>query len=518
MNRTLNIFFTSDTHGYLYPTSYADAQERDMGLMKLAGRFVRDGNTLIIDGGDTIQGSPMTNYYYRLPKDERAGCLTDDTHGANPFSAMMNLAGYHFVTLGNHDFNHGVEELNNYLTELDAICLCCNIRDKEGKLPIAPYAIHQLENGLRIGLVGACTHHVSIWENPETLSQLTIQEPVPVLKEILAEIKPQCDVTVLVYHGGFECDLDSGKRLTQSTENEACRICEELDFDLLLTGHQHIRLDGRPYKNSYLVQPAYRAPHAVSVHVTVREDGSKSFSSEILPSEGKVLQQAADLLAPLEARVQQWLDTPAGQLDIALNAEEHLHSAVNGSPLANFINTVQLHASGAQISACALPNEFKGLPQSVTIRDVVSTYIYTNTLVVLEMNRAQLKQYMERSAEYFDHDAKGNLIIADEFLRPKVQHYNYDYFSGVDYTIDTTRRCGDRITSIRIGGHEMTEEETVTVCINSYRSSGAGDYDFLVGQKVAADILVDVADAMIEYIVSNPNIRVDTHRYCTVIA
>jgi len=216
--------------------------------------------------------------------------------------------------------------------------------------------------------------------------------------------------------------------------------------------------------------------------------------------------------------VQQWLDTPAGHLDIALNAEEHLRSAVHGSPLANFINTVQLAASGAQISACALPNEFKGLPADVTIRDVVSTYIYTNTLVVLEMSRAQLKQYMERSAEYFDHDDAGNLIIADEFLRPKVQHYNYDYFSGVDYTIDTTQPKGQRITSIRIDDREMSEEETVTVCINSYRSSGAGDYDFLVGQKVAADILVDVADAMIEYIVGHPDIRVDTHRYCTVIA
>lgn len=517
MERTLNIRFTSDTHGYLYPTSYADTQERNMGLMKLASAFPHDGNTLIIDGGDTIQGSPMTNFYYRMKPSEQAACLTSDIHGTNPFAAMMNMAGYHFVTLGNHDFNNGVEALGDYLANLDAICLCCNIRDKAGKLPIAPYAIHELENGLRVGVVGACTHYVTIWENPETLKNLIVEEPVPILKSILEEIRPLCDVTVLVYHGGFECDLDSGKRLTQSAENEACRICEELDFDLLLTGHQHIRLDGRAYKNSYLVQPTYRAPHAVSISVTVADDGSKSIRSEILPAQGEALPEAAALLAPLEARVQQWLDTPAGHLDIALNAQEHLHSAVHGSPLANFINTVQLAASGAQISACALPNEFKGLPANVTIRDVVSTYIYTNTLVVLEMNRAQLKQYMERSAEYFDHDAQGNLIISDEFLRPKVQHYNYDYFSGVDYTIDTTRPCRDRVTSIRLNGREMTDDEIVTVCINSYRASGAGDYDFLVGQKVAADVLVDVADAMIDYIVGNPDIKVDTHRYCTVI-
>ena len=517
MDRTLSIRFTSDTHGYLYPTSYADTQERDMGLMKLASAYPHDGNTLIIDGGDTIQGSPMTNLYYRLSAQEQAACLADDAHGTNPFAAMMNLAGYQFVTLGNHDFNNGLDALYDYLSQLDAICLCCNIRDRENRLPIAPYAIHQLENGLRVGIVGACTHYVTVWENPETVKKLIIEEPVPILKGILEEIKPLCDVTVLVYHGGFECDLDTGRRLTESAENEACRICEELDFDLLLTGHQHIPLPGRQYANSYLVQPGYRAPHACAVTVTVHDDGSKTIESRHLPANSKALEPAAALLAPLEEKVQRWLDTPAGHLDMALDAEEHLHSALHGSPLANFINTVQTAASGAKISACALPNEFKGLPRTVTVRDVVSTYIYTNTLVVLEMNRAQLKQYMERSAEYFDHDEAGHLIIADEFLRPKVQHYNYDYFSGVDYVIDTTRPHGQRVTSIVLDGREMGDSETVSVCINSYRSSGAGDYDFLVGQKVLADIQVDVADAMIEYIVGHPDIAVDTHKYCTVI-
>ena len=517
MDRTLSIRFTSDTHGYLYPTTFADQQARDMGLMRLAAAYPHDGNTLIIDGGDTIQGSPMTNLYARLTREEQAQCVTEDTHGKNPFAAMMNLAGYQFVTLGNHDFNNGIDALYDYLTELDAICLCCNIRDKEGRLPIAPYAIHQLENGLRVGLVGACTHHVARWEHPATVEKLVIEEPVPAIARALEAIRPQCDVTVLIYHGGFECDLDTGKRLTDSTENEACRICEELDFDLLLTGHQHIALPGKRYGNSHLVQPTYRAPHACAVTLTVHEDGTKDIASELIPATQEPLPEAAALLSPLNQKVQAWLDQPAGFLDRALPAEDHLGSAVNGSPLANFINTVQLAASGAQISACALPNEFKGLPATVTVRDVVSTYIYTNTLVVLDMTRAQLKQYMERSAEYFDHDEAGNLVISDAFLRPKMEHYNYDRFSGVDYVIDTTRPHGQRVTSIKLFGREMDDMETVSVCINSYRSSGAGGYEFLVGQKVLADIQVDVADSMIEYIVQHPDIKVDMHKYCTVI-
>jgi len=517
MDRTLSIRFTSDVHGYLYPTNYADHTDRPMGLMKLASDFPHDGNTLIIDGGDSIQGSPMTNLYYRLSEEDRKNCLSSDAYGTHPIAAMMNLAGYHFVTLGNHDFNNGVDALHDYLTNLDALCLCCNIRDKEGKLPIAPYAIHQLENGLRIGLVGACTHYVSMWENPETVSQLVIEEPVPAIARALEAIKPQCDISVLLYHGGFECDLATGESLTSSHENEACRIARELDFDLLLTGHQHMRVEGVQFANSYCVQPTYRAPHCCAVSVTVHDDGSKTFESELLPAKDHPLPGAVSLLAPLEEKVQKWLDTPTGFLDIPLTGGDHLTQAVNGSPLANFINTVQRDASGARISACSLPNEFKGLPTTVTVRDVVSTYIYTNTLVVLELDKPTLKQYMERSAAYFAHDDNGKLCISNEFLQPKVEHYNYDYFSGVDYVVDASKPVGERITSIRLDNKEMADNETVTVCINSYRACGTGGYEFLVGQKVVADIQVDVADAIIEYITRNPQIKVDTHRYCKVV-
>lgn len=518
MARTLNIRFTSDTHGYLYPTNYADSQDRPMGLMKLASRFPHDGNTLIIDGGDTLQGSPLTNLYQRLSREEQAACVADDSHGSHPIAAMMNLAGYHFVTLGNHDFNNGVDALADYLNNLDALCLCCNIRDREGRLPIAPYAIHQLENGLRAGLVGACTHYVTKWENPDTIAQLVIEEPVPAAAKALEAIRDQCDVTVMIYHGGFECDLTTGESLTDSRENEACRICRELDFDLVLTGHQHMRVDGVRFGNSFAAQPPYRAPHACAVTVTIHEDGSKTFESGVIPADGESLPGAAALLAPLEKKVQTWLDTPTGFLDIPLTGGDHLTQAMHGSPLANFINTVQLAQSGAQVSACSLPNEFKGLPTTVTVRDVVSTYIYSNTLVVLRLDRATFKRYIERCAEYFALDEDGQLCISSAFLRPKVEHYNYDYFSGVDYTIDVRRPAGDRVTSIMLDGHEMAEDATVTVCINSYRACGTGGYEFLVGQEVAADIQVDVADAIIEYITKNPQITIDTHRYCTVMA
>ena len=516
-DRTLTIRFTSDTHGYLYPTNYADRSDKPMGLMKLAAEYPHDGNTLILDGGDTIQGSPMATLYHRLSPEEKRQCLADDRYGAHPFAAMMNLAGYQFVTLGNHDFNNGIDALADYLESLDAICLCANIRDKEGRLPIAPYAVHQLENGLRVGLVGACTHYVTRWEKAATAEQLIVEEPVGAARRALEAVKPLCDVTVLLYHGGFECDLATGKSLTDSTENQACRICRELDFDVVLTGHQHMRVDGVRFGNSYAVQPAYRAPHACAVTVTVRPDGSKAVSSELLPATGEPLAEAAALLAPLEQRVQAWLDAPAGRLDRALDAGDHLDMALHGCYLANFIATVLKEVSGAQIATCALANEIKGLPKDVTVRDVVSAYIYSNTLLVLKLSGATLRRYIERTAAYFALDNEGHACISDGFLRPKVQHYNYEYFIGIDYVVDIRRPVGQRVVSVKLCGRELDDGEDVTVCVSSYRACGTSGYDMLLGQEVVRDIQEDVADLLIRYILEHPDIRVDTHRYLTVL-
>ena len=85
-----------------------------------------------------------------------------------------------------------------------------------------------------------------------------------------------------------------------------------------------------------------------------------------------------------------------------------------------------------------------------------------------------------------------------------MQHYNYDFFSGIDYTIDVRKPVGQRVTSIVFEGHELGEDEPVTVCINSYRFCGTGGYDMLPRQKVAREVLTDVADAMIDYI-TTPN-------------
>ena len=518
MDKHLRICFTSDTHGYLYPTDYTDNLEKDIGLMKLASAFHPDGNTLLLDGGDTLQGSPMTNYYQRLSPEKKAAVMPDASLGIHPFAAMMNACGYQYVTLGNHDFNYGVEGLRDYLKDLRATCLCCNIRDRAHRLPIHPWTVHTLENGLRVGLVGACTDFVRFWENPATVAELEITDPVAACARALEEVRPLCDVTVLLYHGGFERDLATGRRLTESKENQACRICGELDFDLVLTGHQHVSVPPQRVGNSWACQPPFRAAAFCELEVTRSDDGALSVTGKNRKGEAAPLREPVRLLAELERQVQRWLDTPVGHLDAPLDVREHIPMALEGCPLANFINTVLLELTGAQVSGIAMANEVKGLPREVTIRNVVAAYIYSNTLLVLDMTVEDLKRYMEQCAAYFALEEDGSVRVSDAFMQPKVAHYNYDYFAGVDYVYDIRRPVGSRLASLKLAGRELADDsEHVSVCVTSYRYNGTGGFDMLPTQPVLKDVQVDVADAIIDYLLRHPEVRVDRHAWGRVV-
>lgn len=147
--KNLKIYFTSDLHGYVYPTDYVERNEKNIGLLNIINHFNKDGNTLIIDGGDTIQGSPFTNY------------LSNSEFDVHPLATIMNAGGYDFITLGNHDFNYGKEYLKKYLNNLNATCLCANVVDKTNELPIFPYKIKTMENGLKVGIIGFTTDFIN---------------------------------------------------------------------------------------------------------------------------------------------------------------------------------------------------------------------------------------------------------------------------------------------------------------------------------------------------------------------
>ncbi|MFR8331010.1 MAG: 5'-nucleotidase C-terminal domain-containing protein [Oscillospiraceae bacterium] len=173
--------------------------------------------------------------------------------------------------------------------------------------------------------------------------------------------------------------------------------------------------------------------------------------------------------------------------------------AAEGNDIANFFNEVQLASSGAQISATSLANEVAGLPQIVHRRDVLTAYPYTNTLTVLEISGEVLRKAIERSAEYFALDDDGQLCVSDQFLKPKVEHYNFDYYAGVDYTIDVKRPIGQRVSSPNVSWAASDRTGQLYDLCQQLSASGAGGYPMYLHCPVVREINAEMSDLILDF-------------------
>ena len=467
MEKTFQIYYTSDTHGHIFPVNYASNCPENTGLLNLAAQIEKDGDTLVLDGGDSLQGTPLTQYYL-----EHRG-----EWPVHPVAAAFNAMGLDYFTLGNHDFNFGYDALRDFLEAMEGQCLCANVEDLGGKLPIRPWTVHTLANGLRVGITGVVTDFVNVWEQPQNLELLRITDTFAAAEAACAALAPLCDVRVCIYHGGFEEELETGRLLSDSGENIACKIARELDFDLLLTGHQHMPVEGVELTGTYAVQPPANA--GKFLHVVGWWDGAEGhFQSALLPVGGVHPAEPFQTLLPLEQAVQGWLDCPIGSLEEPILPEEKLEAALRGSQVAALFNQVQLEETGADFSCTSLGNDPVGLASPVTMRGVTAAYLFANTLVVLEVTEEVLRQTLERCASYFTL-VDGKPRISEEFLLPKVEHYNYDFYAGLSYTFDLRRPVGSRVVRLTKLDGSPLGDGTFRLCTSNYRATGTGGYEVL---------------------------------------
>ena len=493
--KRLTIYFTSDVHGYLFPTDFTSSTLKPMGLLSMS--FPKDGNTLVLDGGDTIQGSPLT-YYCR------------EENLPPPAAGPMNDRGYDYVTLGNHDFNYGPSWLSAHLRALNAPCLCANVQDALGRLPLLRWTVHTMENGLRVGLFGIVTHWVNRWERPENLRGITVSDPLPAAREAVAALKKQgADQIVCLYHGGLERDPDTGKVLSETDENIACRLCEEVPVDLLLTGHQHIGMAEKHWAGVPLAQTPCNG--AACIRAELDENG---WHTALCPVTAPDLAWQPRERA-LWVGLGRFLVRPVGRLPFALRPQDRLTMALHGTGIAELINQVQLWASGAELSCTALANEVRGFDACVTVQDVVASYPYANTLKVLRVDGRTLRLALEQCARYFAFAADGSLRVSDEYLKPKKAHYNYDFFAGISYVFDLSRPEGSRVTEITREGRPVRDSDTFTLCMNSYRATGAGHYDFYQSLPVVREIQTEISELILDYFREHPEVSLpDKPAFC----
>jgi 2',3'-cyclic-nucleotide 2'-phosphodiesterase/3'-nucleotidase len=508
----ITILETSDIHGNIMPINYANNEKRDLGLAKVASLIKKkreeNPNVLLIDNGDLIQGTPLTYHYSRI-----------DSSDINPVIRVLNHLKYDMAVLGNHEFNYGREILNRAIEESDFPWLCSNIilRDSNEFYTGKPYMIKEFEQGIRVGVVGLTTKYIPNWENPANIERLLFENPVDHAKKWVRFLREEekVDIVVVSYHGGFERNLDTGEPTEKLTgENQAYEICMEVEgIDVLLTGHQHRAIAGKKINGVLILQPGTQGMLLGKASLVLEKTSHgirilEKNSELITASEAVEDEEVIKMIESYEVKTQKWLDQPMGKIKGDMVVRDSMAVRTADNALIEFINKVQMEYSGAEISNTALfDNHSPGFPSDVTMRDIVSNYIYPNTLRVLRITGYDIKEALERSANYFETYNGKEIRVNPQFSNPKPQHYNYDMWEGIDYLIDISKPAGNRIVKLERNGEPLDLDKDYDVVMNNYRAGGGGEYLMFQNKLEVKDIPTDVSELIANYILERGTIE-----------
>ena len=469
--KNLVVLGTSDIHGtidnYDYFTDSAPTGKSARGLTKVEtyvkGVLAENPDTILIDDGDTIQGSPL-NYYFEVLHPDQA---------ENPMAATMNAMGYAASTVGNHEFNYGPNVFKKYQDEAKFPLLSANVTGCRD-YTFQPYVIKDVD-GVQIGILGLTPPAVKYWERPENIvgcqfgdAMAAANHYVPIMKAAGA------DVIVVAAHTGLDETYGYGRE-----ENFAKYLANEVPgIDVILAGHAHANVASQVVNGVLITEPYYQARNVSDIRITVTGSGSDwsvtSKSSTTPPVAS--LADDPDILAitkPYHDATVTYINTPIGTA--TGDFPGGFPARVADGPTADLINEVQTEAAAAagfpvDASLAALFNDGAKLTAGpIKLKDAYALYIYDNTLYVIDATGQQIKDELEWTANYFN---QYGYEPAGVTVNSKVRDYNYDLWSGIDYKLDVTKPVGQRVVELDLHGKPLAMDQHVRVALNNYRASG----------------------------------------------
>ncbi|HEX2758299.1 MAG TPA: bifunctional metallophosphatase/5'-nucleotidase, partial [Thermoanaerobaculia bacterium] len=399
----VTILETADLHGHLLPWDYARAQAGDVGLARVASRIEairrETPNVLLLDAGDTIQGTPIEYLHARRPNDD-----------ADPMSAAMSAARYDAMAVGNHEFNFGLDVLRKAQKEASFPWLSANTRNAADGTPAFPEYIVKTVGGVRIGVLGMTTPNIPNWEPERNRPGLKWEDPVVTAKRLVPILrkKEKCDFVAVLIHSGPEVDLKTLEPDGTEAENRVAALARDVPgIDLLLTGHTHrkiplTRLNGVP-----LIQPGRWGEALARVDVVFE---NRSGAWRVADLKGALLLSGPEVATDVAvARIAEKHDKRArAYMEEAVAVADDEFPAgrarLEDTALVDLVNDTQLKVTGADLSMTSLipSGRYEGFQRgAIILRDVYRLYPYENQLVVVEIDGATLKKVLEHAAEFY---------------------------------------------------------------------------------------------------------------------
>ncbi|MYS43156.1 twin-arginine translocation signal domain-containing protein [Streptomyces sp. SID5998] len=512
----LTVLGTTDLHGHVFnwdyfkDAEYTDAAGNAQGLARistLVNELRRERgreNTLLLDAGDTIQGTPLTYYYAKVDP------ITAKGGPVHPMAQAMNAIGYDAAALGNHEFNYGIETLRKFEQQCDFPLLGANALDAKTQRPaFAPYFIKkfQVHGGppVKVAVLGLTNPGIAIWDKAYVQGKLTF----PGLEEQAAKWVPKlrsmgADVVIVSAHSGTSGTSSYGDQLPY-VEDAAANVARQVPgIDAILVGHAHLEIPELKVVNEksgrtvVLSEPLCYAERLSVFDIDLVFDKGRWHVESVAASLRDSRTVADDpritrLLKDEHAKVVQYVNQVVGQATETLTTVD---ARYKDAPIIDLITKVQedvVKAALAGTEYAALPVIAQASPFSrtsqisagdVTIRDLSSLYVYDNTLVAKLMTGAQVRAYLEYSAEYFVQTAAGAAVDVEKLTNANNRpDYNYDYVSGLTYDIDIAQPAGSRIKNLAFGGAALDDAQQFVLAVNNYRANGGGAFPFVASAK-----------------------------------
>jgi len=559
---SLRLLETSDLHMNLLAWDYyQDKPTTDYGLartitlIKAARAEVK--NSLLIDNGDLLQGSPLGDQVARIQP------LKPGT--VHPAYKVLNAIGVDAANIGNHEFNYGLPFLRQALAGAAFPYVNANVylaaadgRTDSGVHAFTPYVLLDrtltdddgARHTLKIGVIGLVPPQIMVWDRAALTGKLVVRDMLETAQRYVPEMRARgAQVVVVVPHSGFERSESTPK----FAENSVARLAEVPGVDAILFGHSHAEFPGQffaAYPKADVQRGTINGVPAVMPGFWGSHLGVVDLRLDNRSGAWRVSSGRAELRAVVDRASRQSL-AAADPMVAALVADEHASTlryvrgevAQTRTAITSYFAqvaddpSVQLVANAqlAYARRALQGTEFEALPLlsaaapfksggrmgwgnytdiaagTLTVRNVADLYAYPNTVKAVKLSGAQVREWIEMSAGAFNRiDPAGP--AAQPLINDSYVPYNFDTIDGVQYRLDLTQPArysplgklvapaAHRVVDLRYQGRPIAETAAFIVVTNNYRASGGGNFPGLDGSNIVVDAPDENREAVMQYL------------------
>ncbi|MFO7758743.1 MAG: bifunctional 2',3'-cyclic-nucleotide 2'-phosphodiesterase/3'-nucleotidase [Roseovarius sp.] len=536
----LRVLATSDMHGHVLPFDYFTHEtDRPHGLARIATlvraarREAGDDNCLLLDNGDFLQGTALSDLTPQPGQGWR---------GRHPVLRAMNAMGYDAATLGNHEFNFGLDWLRRVLGEASFPLTCANVVTRLGATPqddetlLPPYIIlpRQMRDTdgtlqtLRIGLIGLTPPQIMTWDHAHLANRLTARDMLDCARAFVPVMRREgADLVIALAHTGLETDTDQAVPDQRMQENVARAIAGVPGIDAIIAGHSHLTFPDADHADTPgaditrgtlcdvpCVIPGFAGSHLgqLDIHLTrgggawrvtrhhaglVSTDGvapCPRLARTLARAHAHTVRLTDRIVAHTAHSIHSYLSLVQNDLGMQL-----VNDAQRGALGEALENTT--HASLPVLSATAPfktggragPAYYTDIHNGpLRLRNIADLYGFPNTLCGLIVSGADLRDWLERSAICFNTITPGQ--TGQMLLDPGVPGHAFDVIDGLSYRIDLSQPArvdaggtviapgAQRIRDLCHAGRPVADTDRFVIATNSYRAWGGGPFRALAAK------------------------------------